>query len=194
MSKYWVIFLLTFIFAGCSSKPSDKDILAAVYKYYDTDSCPTISFKIVQNNIIPKESGKHLKIDLNITYGLIGHTEDAISIVNDMNKKIKEKQQAELERYKKQGSACIACVELDLMSHRISLSNIEKTQQMRAADGIVNLYNKGCSNDAKGFQYRAASKMIKDGFPADVSIKENIVIDMVKSDNGWILDKYSSSK
>jgi len=194
MKKVHILFIgFLFLIVGCSSKPSETEISAALRKYYNVNICPGLIFKFKQTNSIPKQDDKHIKLELDVSYELVGQatgaTSKALSIQQEMLKSIELKQEAELNRYKERGSKCLQCVELDWMTHRISLQNIKASLEMDATEKIRNLYSAGCSSNTQSFQWKMIKQILNTDLSSGLIISNREIIDMVKSDNGWILDR-----
>jgi hypothetical protein len=175
--------------SGCSSNPSEREIAAAVWAHYRAEPCPGLSISSSLKNIIPKADDKHLIVDVDATYTLVGHTEEVNKLKKTMEENVSRKSEAELERYKKEKPGCLECVSLGLATFQMSLVNIGLLEKMAFKDKVVALYSDQCNRETRASIYRMGDFLINNDIEKGLSQRVNIKIDMVKTQNGWMIDK-----
>lgn len=192
ISAFFLVFIL-----GCSSSPTEKEIIRSIYGIYNTiDPCPSVFLKYTLNNTIPGADKNRLILNIDLVFSTgkdrsaeETQIENTIWDVDKFNKQIKifkDKNRKDLIECNK----IISCkdleesmLELDIIRHK---NNLLRQQ----ADSITELYLVGCSKKTKDyFAKKIYEQLEKNKLYSGELIKESDgKIKIVKSNNGWIFD------
>jgi hypothetical protein len=189
------VFLFVFLL-GCSSNPSEKEITKSIYDYYNIEPCPSALLKYTLNNTIPGADKNRLtlNIDSAISTGKDrSHEEMQIRNIIWDDEKLKKQFKIIEDNNSKELKECGGSVQCIKLTTQISLNELNQYNNSllsENADKITDLYLGGCSQKTRDYFKTKILKQLKETtLYSGELLKESIKIKIVKSSNGWVIDR-----